>query len=371
MKYCKYCLYPSNHPLGITFNEDGVCSGCLIHEEKNQINWNERIQKLKKIVKPYKSKIRTIHDCIVPVSGARDSYFILHVVKNILGMNPLLVNYNSHYNTSTGIKNLANLRSRLGSDFLQMTINPKKIHKITKETLKLFGSMYWHILAGQTVLPVQTSVNYKIPLIIWGAHQGIDQVGMFSHYDEVEMSRKYRKDHDLMGYEAEDLIQISSKLNESDLYKFFYPNDAELSAVGVRGIYLNNFIRWDSRKQHEAMIKKYEYETIKNNRSFDYYNDVDSFHYLGVHDHLKLIKHGYCKVFDHASREIRLGSMSRAHGLKLVKKHILNDEKDLQVFLGWIKMRKEEFTRIIERHRNMNVWEKTSKNSFSLKYIPK
>ena len=48
-------------------------------------------------------------------------------------------------------------------------------------------------------------VNLKF-LSLWGAHQGVDQVGMFSHLDEVEMTRKYRKEHDLMNFEAEDLI---------------------------------------------------------------------------------------------------------------------------------------------------------------------
>ena len=70
------------------------------------------------------------------------------------------------------------------------------------------GSIYWHCIAGQTVFPVQIACKFKIPLIIWGAHQGVDQVGMFSHTDEVEMTRKYRKEHDLMGYEAEDLLVL-------------------------------------------------------------------------------------------------------------------------------------------------------------------
>ena len=41
------------------------------------------------------------------------------------------------------------------------------------------------------------AINYKIPLIIWGAHQGLEQVGMFSHTHEVEMTRRYGHDHDL------------------------------------------------------------------------------------------------------------------------------------------------------------------------------
>lgn len=72
---CKNCLYTSAHPLKITFNEEGVCSGCIIHEEKNSLNWNDRFLKLKKIAKEYKSKLNNSYDCIVPVTGAND--FIL------------------------------------------------------------------------------------------------------------------------------------------------------------------------------------------------------------------------------------------------------------------------------------------------------
>ena len=47
--FCKRCLYSSRHPLGITFNEDQICSGCQIHDEKNTVDWRERYEKLKKI----------------------------------------------------------------------------------------------------------------------------------------------------------------------------------------------------------------------------------------------------------------------------------------------------------------------------------
>ena len=44
IKQCKRCLYKSNHPLGITFNKDGICSGCQIHEEKDSLNWNDTVK---------------------------------------------------------------------------------------------------------------------------------------------------------------------------------------------------------------------------------------------------------------------------------------------------------------------------------------
>lgn len=202
MRICKRCLYTSNHPLGIMFDEDGVCSGCRVHEEKDFLDWSIRADMLRDILGQYKNISGNNYDCIIPISGARDSYFIVHTVKNVYGMNPLLVTYNKQYNTDVGIRNLANLRIHFNCDIMTLTVDPEKVKKITRATLRKRGSIYWHCLAGQTVFPVQIAVKFKIPLIIWGAHQGIDQVGMFSHLNEVEMTRKYRKEHDLMGLEA-------------------------------------------------------------------------------------------------------------------------------------------------------------------------
>ena len=121
MQICKTCLYRSTHPLGIDFDSEGICSGCVIHREKNEIEWGERLNKLKKILSNYRSKNRKNYDCIVPVTGAGDSYYILHLVKNILNLNPLLVSYNKYYNTPTGIRNIANLRIKFAI-FLYRTL---------------------------------------------------------------------------------------------------------------------------------------------------------------------------------------------------------------------------------------------------------
>ncbi len=355
MIYCKKCVYPINHPLKIILNNDGICSGCLVHEEKDKLDWNYRKDKLLKLVKPYKLSKRNIYNCIVPISGSRDSYFILDYVINVLKLKPLVVTYNKHYNTITGHRNLSNLKSKLGFSSLNLTVNPNKIKKITRLTLKKIGSIYWHCIAGQTVFPVTVACKFKIPLIIWGAHQGVDQVGMFSHTDEVEMTRKYRKEHDLMGYEAEDLL-VSSNLNKSDLENFFYPNDELIESVGVRGIYLNNYIRWDSLDQHSKMIKKYNYETLKQQRTFDIYNDVDCVHYSGLHDYIKFLKFGYSKIYDHCSREIRLKRIKREHALIVIKKFINVKPKDLNLFLKWLNINEKYFFECINKFRDKNIW---------------
>ncbi|RYZ23476.1 MAG: N-acetyl sugar amidotransferase [Chitinophagaceae bacterium] len=357
MRFCKRCLYPENHPLNIVFDEEGICSGCRVHEEKDVLDWKERGEKLRGILEEYRCKSGNNYDCIIPVSGARDSHFIVHTVKNVYGMNPLLVSYNKHYNTDLAYRNLANLRIKFDCDFMMLTVNPEKVKKITRATMRRFGSMYWHCIAGQTVYPVQMAVQLKIPLIVWGAHQGIDQVGMYSHLDEVEMSRKYRKEHDLMGYEAEDLVNVEyDNVRESDVFEFAYPDDKVIERVGVRGIYLNNYVRWDSKAQHEEMIRLYGYETAPQTRTFDTYNDVDCFNYSDVHDYIKYIKHGYGKVTDHIAREIRLRRMTREQGAELIEKYTTREPKNLKLFLDWLGVSENSFNYLINQYRNPAVW---------------
>lgn len=355
--FCKKCLYSNTHPFGLTFNDEGICSGCEIHQEKYDLDWQKRFKKLVKITKQYKSKTKKNYDCIVPVSGGSESYFVLDIVKNKLKLNPLLVSYNKYYNSDLGVRNLSNLRIKFDCDIIIQNVNPQSVKKITRTTLREFGSIYWHCLAGQTVFPVQSAVDLEIPLIIWGAHQGNEQVGMFSHTHEVEMSRRYRKDHDLMGYEPDDLLSAYNTLTEDDIWQYRYPDDYDLKRVGVRGIYLSNYIPWDPKEQDELMIKKYNFKTTINNRTFETYDHVDCYNYHDLHDMLKLYKHGYSKVTDHATREIRHGRINKSEAQKLVTFYELKKFKYTDYFREWLGIDSTALKFIIDLHKNKNFWE--------------
>jgi N-acetyl sugar amidotransferase len=352
--FCRECLYSSTHPLGITFDDTGLCSGCVIHKEKFHLDWNGRWKELKQIVKLYKSK-KNIYDCIVPVSGGQDSYFILHLVRK-LNLNPLVVCYNKYFNTEIGIKNLANLRIKFNCDILFQNINPVSVKKITRKSLVNFGNMYWPVLAGSTVFPVQISVKYKIPLIIWGGHQGLEQVGMYSHTHNVEMTRRYRKDHDLFGYEAENLLNSFDNVKEEDIFQYFYPDDFQINRTGTRGIYLGNYVRWDPKSQHEQMIKIYNYRSCSFNRTVDAYDYVDCHNYMNIHDLLKLYKHGYSKVTDHLTREIRFKRIDRNSALKLVKKYETNKIKNSKLFCDWLGIDNKSLNFLLDSHKNKKFW---------------
>lgn len=140
MQVCKECFYTSNHPLGITF-KDGVCSGCQVHKEKYEIDWSGRAQELTCIFDSYRSS--STYDCIIPVTGAGDSFFIVYQVKKVFGMNPLLVTYNNHFNTAVGIRNLAKLKEIFDCDLFTMTVDPNIVKKITGKR-----SFAWEVSIG-------------------------------------------------------------------------------------------------------------------------------------------------------------------------------------------------------------------------------
>lgn len=365
MRYCTRCIYPENHPLNITFDDEGVCSGCRVHEEKDRLDWNERFQKLGEIFNDYHH--RGYYDCIVPVNGGKDSYFITYIVKVVFKLNPLLVTYNIHYNTKVGIRNLANLVTKFDCDHIHYTVHPELVKKLTHLSIKKMGDMYWHCLAGMQTFPVQMAVRLKIPLIVWGVHGWSDQVGMFSHLDMVEMAKKVREEHGLRGFDAEDMTEEAMGIAAEDVERFRYPSDEEIEAVGLRGIYLGNFIRWDAQKQTELMIEKYGYESAEQERTFNPYETVDCFHDGGLHDYVKYLKYGFGKVTDHACRDIRLKRMTREEAIDWVAKYEGKKPKDMDVFLKWIGMTERELMEHIDPFRDRRIYEKDSSGRWILK----
>ena len=359
MQYCKRCLYPQNHPLGICIDEDGVCSGCRIHEEKYSINWLEKGKELDKLFSKYKNRSGSFYNCVIPVTGNSDSFFVVDVVKNRYGLNPLLVTYNTQFNTKVGVRNLARLITKLDCDHMMLTASPDIVKEITKIAMHKIGDMYWHVLAGSQTFPVQVATKFNIPLVVWGVNGWLDQVGMFSHYDRVEMTKKVRKEHSLRTMDVDELFYGESQLTWKDKQPFTYPSDKQLEKSRVRGIYLGNFLSWDAQKQSEEMINKFGYETLEQPRTFNTYESIYCWNNAGTHDYIKFLKFGYGKATDHASRDIRLKRLSREDGIRLV--HNFDDKvpsASLKLFLDWINMTKEEFYKIIDFFRDPLVWEK-------------
>ena len=347
---CTRCLYTEEHPLGLILDSAGICSGCRVHEEKDYLDWQQRRLMLQEIVDGYKLRQSHNYDCIVPVTGGQDSFFIVHTVIHQLGLNPLLVNFNRNFNSGIGIRNLAVLRSSFAADYRQFTINPQVARKVIKTTLANLGTLNWLSIAGQTSFPVRVAAEMRIPLIIWGAHQGLEQVGMFSHLDEVEMTSRYRKEHDLMGIDEKSIFQFDPDFTEEDICSLQYPDDSILLNQDIRGIYLGNYIRWDPVTQHELMRENYGYMGMRSSRTYYQFDNPDCPVYNEFQDYLKQLKIGYGKITDQLSRDIRHGRISRNKALTLRRQFQGVAPSKVQEFANWLGISVTSLDTLLLRH---------------------
>ena len=371
MDYCKRCLYPANAKPTIILDDDGVCSGCRYHESRQNIDWPNRQEMLKEILDEHKAKAKAAnnpYDCIIPVSGGKDSHFQTYIMKVLYGMNPLLVTYNHIFNTRLGIRNLNNLVEKLGVDLIRFTANPEAVRKISRYMLKTVGDLTWHYHAGIRTLPFQIAVKYKIPLIVWGEHGFAELTGIVTLEDMVEFTKWTRQEHDMRGYEPHDLINEESGITEKDIVPYIYPVDEEIEALDVRGIYMSNFYFWDALEHAKKMKNMFDFGLHPGPRekSFILHGKIDD-HANDVHDYLKYLKFGYGRATDDASMEIRHGRMTREEGIDLVKRYDHVRPSSLETYLDFMQVTEKEFYEWIAHMRDLDIWQKNADNQWRVK----
>ncbi|MFH1067222.1 MAG: N-acetyl sugar amidotransferase, partial [bacterium] len=363
MRYCARCLYPENARPTIIFDDEGVCSGCRYHEsrKKLEVDWGQREKMLEKILdeaKQLAKKRGNSHDCIVPVSGGKDSHFQVWTLKKKYGMNPLLIFFNHVFNHASGLRNLENLAAKSGCDLISYTAGVDSVRKISRHMLETVGDLTWHYHAGIRTVPFQAAVAYNIPLIVWGEHGFAELTGLVSLEDFVEFTRWTRKEHDMRGFEPEDIIGKGG-VTIHDVRHYIYPTDEEIQRTEVRGIYLSNFVYWDAKKSVEEMMKKWNFGavTYRRNRTFNLYAKLDD-HANDVHDYLKYLKFGYGRATDDASMEIRHGRLTREEGKELVRQYDANEPDSLEFYCDFMGISKQKFYRLVEPMRDSKIWQK-------------
>ena len=362
MRYCARCLYPENAKPTIIFDDEGVCSGCRYHESRQKIDWDHREKLLREMLAEYKAKARERkqpYDCIIPVSGGKDSHFQVYLIKVVYGLNPLLVTFNHAFNTPLGIRNLNNIVEQFGVDLYRFTANPVSARKISRYMLKTVGDLTWHYHAGIRTLPFKVAVQLGIPLIIWGEHGFAELTGLVTLEDMVEFTKWTRQEHDMRGYEPHDLINEESGITEEDIYPYIYPSDEQIEELDLRGIYISNFYYWDALGHAKLMHEKYNFGLHPGPRekTFILHGKTDD-HANDVHDYLKYLKFGYGRATDDASMEIRHGRMTREEGMELVKRYDAVVPSSLPVYLDYLGVSEEEFYTWIEPMRDPDIWEK-------------
>jgi N-acetyl sugar amidotransferase len=360
-KYCKRCLYPLLSATPMQLGEDGICMGCVTSDVKSNytsVEYDRRSSLLQRIInKQLSDSPDRTYDCIVSVSGGKDSYYQVHHVINILGLKPLLVTYNGNNYTETGWRNLHNMRRVFDVDHIIISPSVPTLIKLNKLAFVAMGDMNWHAHVGIFTSAAQIAVQNNIPLIFWGEHGYADLCGQFTMDDFPEANYRERLEHDARGFEWNFFVGMDG-LTSQDMRPWMYPSDSALLSLNLRQIFLGHYIPWESNNHLELVVRQYGFEVSPDpfDRTYRIGSNLDDMHENGVHDFLKYIKFAYGRCTDHASKDIRAGLLDREEGLELVRKYDHVVPKDLERWLEYVGMSESEFYRIADHFRDPRIW---------------
>lgn len=362
MTWCKRCVFPVISATPMSLDEDGVCMGCRMAEVYDNISddeWKQREGVLFDILDQNRSTDGLRHDCIIPVSGGKDSYFQVHYVKNVLGFNPLLVTYYGNNYTDVGERNLKRMKDVFEVDHLIYYPSIGLLQKLNRLSLIAMGDMNWHAHVGIATLPIRTAVQQHIPTVIWGEHGFTSLCGQYSKDDYFEWNYRNRREHSARGYEWNFFVGIEG-ITPQDMMCYQYPSDKKIFETGLRGIYLGNHTHWDANNHIELVRTQYDFEVSEEpfDRTYRTMSNLDDMHENGVHDYLKYIKFGYGRCTDHASKDIRSGVLSRGQAINLVRQYDHVKPSDLVRWLDYVGMDERTFDQICDTFRDPRVWRK-------------
>lgn len=361
LRYCNKCLFPETKP-DLFFDESGVCSACNAASQKDKnIDWEKREKDFFEIINHYKKAPDELgYDCLIPVSGGKDSTYQAYYMKFVCGLNPLCVCFETTSITEVGQKNLDNI-AKLGIDLIYFKKNYDAYKKMVVESFKRVGDEMWPNHIGIFTVPVRVAVQFKIPLIIWGENPQMEYGGPLDTIQNRILNRNWLEEFGgLLGNRIEDMIGVDG-LTKKELTPYFYPSDEDINAVGVTGLFLGHYIFWDARKQLEV-VKKHGFSVKEDGPvegTYTNYENLDEKMH-GLHDYLKFVKYGFGRATDHACIDIRNNRLTREDAKKLVLKY---DGKypteSVEEFIRYSEMSKEEIDKIIDSFTNPMLFKTT------------
>lgn len=360
MKYCRKCLTTDLRP-NASFNQEGVCIACqyssLTIPKSSRVKLDELINKIRLTRKKTK---RTPHfDCIVGVSGGKDSTRQAHWVRDRLGLNPLLVcaAYPPLQMSEIGAKNLSNLLT-MGFDLITLTPAPQTSAELSLKSFELFGNVCksTELALFSTVprLAIDTGVN----MIFWGENPAL-QVG-----DSAALG--------IDEYDGNNLRKINTlneggtnwiKLNIDKSYKslhYHYPEEFLFEKKKISIFYLG--AAWDdwsnkSNSTYAALngltLRPHE-ESITGDISNASMLDEE---FTNINMMLKYYKFGFGRATDLVCEMIRDGSINREDGIDLVEQYDgICDDSIIEKYCNYVNISIDAFWEITKKWTNRRIF---------------
>jgi N-acetyl sugar amidotransferase len=345
LRYCVRCCMPETAE-GLAFDEMGICQPCRSAEQKIHINWVEREKRLNELLQKYRSKDGKNYDCIIPISGGKDSTFQLYVLTQIYKMKPLAVTFSHNWFSDTGKYNLQNSLEVFDVDHIMFTPRRSVINKLAKKSLPMIGDSCWHCHAGVGAFPLQIAVKYNVKLLIWGESVS-ENDGRATYKEPIIYDRDYFTKISAR-YEAEEMVDQDISL--LDVCPYVLPAREEVEKTGIVGIHLGDYIFWDDERQTEFVRDNFGWKEDKVEGTYKRYKSVEC-KMAGVHDYSKFIKRGFGRGTDHASLDVRAGLLTKYEGFELAKKYDTERPDALDEYLKITGYTEDEFENILKTKR--------------------
>ena len=363
IRYCVRCVMPETKP-DLHIDAEGVCNACRSFERRKVVDWEARQRELAGIIDKHRSRDSSNYDCIVPVSGGKDSHF--QVIKVLeLGANPLCVTATTDELSEIGRKNIENIK-RLGVDYVEVTTNPVVRRRVNRLALTQIGDISWPEHVTIFTIPVRLAVHFNVPFIVWGENSQNEYGGPATAAEHNVLTRRWLEEFGgLLGLRVSDLIGQDG-IRPRDLIQYTYPTDEELARVGVTGIFLGYYYPWDGYTN--ALIAQAHgfttFDRVIEGSGVNYEN-LDNVQ-TGIHDYFKFLKYGFGRATDLACLHLRRGRLTRADALAIVKR---NDGRFPWSYLGHplegtlrsIDMTLDEFLVICDRFTNKKLFVKDAR----------
>lgn len=353
LKYCNRCVMPETTE-GLEFDENGICTACTSSEQKMHINWKERREILESLIDEAKKNAKendSPYDCIVPISGGKDSTYQLHVLVNVFKLRVLAVTFSHNWYSKIGFYNLVNCLEEFNVDHIQFTPNRKSVGVAARKSLQAIGDACWHCHSGVGSFPLHIAVKFKIPLLIWGESIA-ETSGRASHFNPV---LKFDRDYFLKVSAKISVDDFSSNPEERRMFQLFEPPTMEeCIEQEVHGIHIGDFIFWDEEKQLEFIKNEYGWIEDRVEGAYKGYKSVECI-MPGVHDFTNYLKRGYGRATFQASMDVRQGLIGREEAAMIAQEFDQIEPAALQYFLNITGYSEEEFYNSMKELRKPQV----------------
>lgn len=364
MKFCKKCIMPDTRP-HISFNTEGVCIACQNQARKKTINWDTRYEELKALCDKYRRESSGVYDCIIAVSGGKDSHYQVHVMKELMGMNPLLITVEDFFTmTEAGKHNIKNISETFGCNVISFKPNRRAAKIISKYMFEKYGRPSWYIDRLLYTVPLYYAAALNIPLLVYGENVSYEYGG---GDDEETFSARKQIFNGVAPDISLDELVVAGVL-EDELTYLEAPEKDLLDKL--EPIYLSYFVEWNSIKNYEFAKRRgfkdltHEWERTNHVENF---NQIDSYGYL-LNAWMKFPKYGHAYATDYAARWVRYGILTRDEAVKLVEERDHNvDPKIIDDFCDFIGITIQEFYEILDGQFNKDLFEKNEFGQWQLK----